>query len=201
MSRGPVLLYNGQEVGEPGVGSEGFGSDDSRTSIFDYWSMPQFTKWVNSHKYDGGRLSDEQKQLRSFYGRLINLLNEPALRDGTFTALNAVNRENTAYGRLPNEQASGHWFYSFMRYDSESGQQFIVAVNLSPTSTLKDIRVHLPPSAFQGEDRKSHVTVLDRLNVPAAVDLRSTVGFVQESGVPIAEMPPLSACYLELKTR
>ena len=75
LSRGPVMLYNGQEVGEPGAGVEGFGSDDARTSIFDYWSMPELVKWVNGHKYDGGKLSNDQKQLRASYGRLLNLLN------------------------------------------------------------------------------------------------------------------------------
>ncbi len=80
LSRGPILLYNGQEVGEPGAGVEGFGGDDSRTSIFDYWSMPELTKWVNDHKYDGGRLSDDQKRLRAGYGRLINLAGEPAVQ-------------------------------------------------------------------------------------------------------------------------
>src|SRR5256714_8301749 len=34
MSRGAIMLYNGQEVGEPGAGAEGFGDNDARTSIF-----------------------------------------------------------------------------------------------------------------------------------------------------------------------
>ena len=51
--RGPVMLYNGQEVGEPAAGAEGFAGDDARTSIFDYWSMPELLKWTNGHKYDG----------------------------------------------------------------------------------------------------------------------------------------------------
>src|SRR5206468_11834183 len=67
LSPGPVMLYNGQEIGEPAAGAEGFGGDDARTSIFDYWSMPEFTKWVNDHHYDGGRLSPEQNSLRAFY--------------------------------------------------------------------------------------------------------------------------------------
>ena len=61
--RGPVMLYNGQEVGEPAAGAEGFGGDDARTSIFDYWSMPELVKWANGHKYDGAKLSEEQEEL------------------------------------------------------------------------------------------------------------------------------------------
>src|SRR4029078_12406122 len=70
LSRGPMMLYNGQEVGEPGAAVEGFGSDESRTSIFHDWSMPEFAKWVNGHKYDGAKLSAEQKEVRGLYGRL-----------------------------------------------------------------------------------------------------------------------------------
>ena len=82
MSRGAVMLYNGQEVGEPAQGAEGFGGDDARTSIFDYWSMPELVKWVNHHRYDGARLSQQQVALRAFYGRLIRLVGEPAFQDG-----------------------------------------------------------------------------------------------------------------------
>jgi glycosidase len=66
MSRGAIMLYSGQEVGEPAAGAEGFGGDDARTSIFDYWSMPEVVKWVNGHQYDGGHLSLDQKALRIF---------------------------------------------------------------------------------------------------------------------------------------
>jgi glycosidase len=211
LSRGPVMLYNGQEVGEPGEGIEGFGSNDARTSIFDYWSMPELVKWVNGHKYDGGKLSDEQKRLRSFYSRLINLVGQPAFRDGICIPLNAVNRDNANYGRLPNEQPSGHWLYGFLRYDPESGQRFMVAVNLNPTTALKDIHIRVPDSVFAGQDRQprnnrgsrtlseSHVQIVDRLNTPALADITSTIGYIQEEGIPIAELPPLTACYLELK--
>jgi glycosidase len=209
LSRGPIMLYNGQEVGEPGDGIEGFGSNDARTSIFDYWSMPEMTKWVNGHKYDGGRLSNEQKQLRDVYGRLINLLNEPAFRDGDFLPLNPLNRDNPKFGRLPSEQPSGHWLYAFLRTDSQTGQKFIVVVNLNPTATLSDVRVQLPASTFGGlataspskggQDRQSPLRVTDRLNSKPLVDLTTTVGFAQDSGIPIAELPPMTACYLEIK--
>jgi glycosidase len=66
--RGPVLLLNGQEVGEPGAGEEGFGGNDGRTTIYDYWAMPEFAKWVNKHRYDGALLSPAQRELRGFYG-------------------------------------------------------------------------------------------------------------------------------------
>src|SRR4029078_6937173 len=93
ISRGAIMLYNGQEVGEPGAGREGFGSDEAGTSIFDYWSMPELVKWVNDHHYDGGRLSQSQNALRDFYGRLIRLVGQPAFRDGEFFPLNPANTD------------------------------------------------------------------------------------------------------------
>ena len=199
LSRGPVMLYNGQEVGEPGEGIEGFGGDDARTSIFDYWSMPEMVRWVNGHKYDGGGLSNEQKQIRESYGRLINLLKEPAFRQGSCIALNPLNRDNPTFGRLPNEQASGHWLYAFLRRDPESGQTFLVLVNLHSSTTLTDVRVQLPSAIFAGRDPKSLVRVIDRLNLKPITDLTSTIDFVQDSGVSIAEIPAMTAACLEFK--
>ncbi|MFZ1219647.1 MAG: alpha-amylase family glycosyl hydrolase, partial [Chthoniobacterales bacterium] len=166
LSRGAIMLYNGQEIGEPAAGAEGFGGDDARTSIFDYWSMPEFTKWVNDHCYDGGRLSPEQKALREFYSRLVNLVGEPAFRDGKFLPLNPANRDNPQFGRLPGEAASGHWLYAFLRYDPAAEQRFLVVANLHPVETLREIRIRFPDDAFRflELDPKSSVNLRDGLS-------------------------------------
>ena len=72
MGRGPLMIYHGQEVGEPAIGAEGFCGDNARTSIFDYTAMPEFAKWVNGGKYDGGRLDPAQRELRAWYANLIH---------------------------------------------------------------------------------------------------------------------------------
>ena len=193
LSRGAIMLYNGQEIGEPAEGSEGFASDDARTSIFDYWSMPEFTKWVNDHRYDGARLSPEQKKLREFYSRLINLVGEPAFSDGKFFPLNPANRDNPAFGRLPGEQASGHWLYAFLRYDPLSEQRFLVVANLHPSLALHDTRVHVPQEA-------RHFLDLSTNPIPKLIDrLSGLVGDIADGAVRIAEIPPLSAGYFEVR--
>lgn len=73
IDKGPVMIYFGQEVGEPGKGEEGFSGEDGRTTMFDYWGVPEHQKWMNGGKFDGGQLSDEQKQLRQFYGDILTL--------------------------------------------------------------------------------------------------------------------------------
>jgi glycosidase len=204
LSRGPVMIYNGQEVGEPGAGVEGFGGEDARTSIFDYWSMPELTKWVNEHKYDGSRLSEDQKRLRAFYTRLMNLLGEPAFRDGIFFPLNAANRDNSNYGRIGSEQPSGHWLYSFLRYDPHTGQRFLILVNLHPATLMDNVKVRIPEEAtkalgWEGVDRSSHLDLIDRMVENDADATGSTISEAVEGGISIGEIPPLTARYFEIK--
>jgi glycosidase len=198
LSRGVIMLYNGQEVGEAGAGAEGFGGDDARTSIFDYWSMPEFVKWVNDHKYDGARLSDEQRELRKFYSRLVNLVGEPAFRDGKFFPLNPANRDNEQFGRLPSEQASGHWLYAFLRYDPLIGQRFLIIANLHPQIALQNVRVLLPSSALQFLDLtgqpSSKLKLIEWLS-EESLEIRVTIAEATNSGISILEIPRLSAFY------
>lgn len=208
LSRGPVMMYHGQEVGEPAVGAEGFGRDDARTTIYDYWSMPEFAKWVNDGKFDGGRLSTEQAELRDFYRRLLAVVDEPAFRDGGFYPLNPDNLDNPDYGRLPGG-VSGHWLYSYLRHDPASGQRMLVVVNLHPEEALRDVRVRLPAPAwrFLGWDAlagSSTVPVVaqDRLGEMGVPDAEITVSpaEMQKDGFPIKELQPLGAAYYELQS-
>jgi len=202
MSRGVIMLYNGQEVGEPGAGAEGFGGDDARTSIFDYWSMPELVKWVNGHRYDCGRLSPDQKALRAFYSRLVNLVGEPAFQDGEFFPLNPANHDNPAFGRLAGDQASGHWLYAFLRYDRSTQQRFLVLANLHPITPMRDVRVLLPASAAQFldliETANSKILLRDRLEPASSSEIRTTVTEALGAGIPVSEIPPLTPLYLEI---
>jgi hypothetical protein len=206
LSRGPAMLYSGQEVGEPALGVEGFGGDDARTSIFDYWSMPELVKWVNGGAFDGGRLSEAQKSLRAFYGRLLKLVAEPAFAAGEFFPLNAVNRDNPHFGRLRGETASGHWLYAFLRYDRASGQRMLVVVNLHRSETLRDVQVRLTPDAVASLDmtagnsiEKRFSAITERLRANDA-PVEATIDPVTRLySVAIAAIPPLTPCVVELR--
>ncbi len=73
MGRGPVMLYFGQEVGEPAAEDAGFGQA-GRTTIFDYWGVPAHQRWMNDGAFDGGALTDAEHSLRDFYIRLMDLV-------------------------------------------------------------------------------------------------------------------------------
>jgi glycosidase len=194
MGRGPVMLYSGQEVGETAAGTEGFGGDDARTTIFDYWSMPEFTKWVNGGKYDGGKLSDEQKALRTWYANLLRATRSAAFTRGEFYGLNHANKENPAFGRVGDEMVSGHWLYAFLRHDPVSRSSFLIVANFHGSETLRGVRVSLPGNAweFLGRTDKTGWTFTDRLE-------SGWSGRSDAEGLSLPDLPPCGAMILEIE--
>ncbi|NVO86675.1 alpha-amylase family glycosyl hydrolase [Hymenobacter terrestris] len=127
LGTGPVMLYFGQDVGEPARASEGFSGEDGRTTIFDYWGVPEHQKWLNGGKFDGGGLSAEQKQLHTFYVRLLTLSGQrEAIRKGRFYEL-----QSTLAAQNPSYNADR--VYAYLRYtDTET---LLVVVNFSPSES------------------------------------------------------------------
>ena len=118
LSSGPVMVYNGQEVGEPANGAEGFGGDDGRSTIFDYWGLPQHQKWMNNGLFDGGKLNAEEKNLRQFYSKLLNLAKQnEAISKGGFYELLQANKNSTGFNNK---------VYAYLRY-TENKQVLVVA--------------------------------------------------------------------------
>ncbi len=111
IDQGPVMIYFGQEVGEPGAGSEGFAGEDGRTTIFDYWGVPDHQKWMNGGKFDGGLLREDQKALRQFYGDILTFAsNNKAITDGAYYDLTNF---NLSQGNIP------HNVHAFARVNDE----------------------------------------------------------------------------------
>ena len=198
ISRGPLLLYSGQEIGEPAHDAEGFGGDDARTTIFDYWSMPELTKWVNGHRYDGAQLSSEQHDLRGFYARLLHLVGEPAFSAGEFFGLNAANCDNPHFGRLPGETASGHWLYAFLRHDAATGQRFFIIANLHRAETMRDVRVRMPAQALEFLALRDEAK--GKFRERLCPEKNHEIEFAASAGeVCIGDVAPLTPYYFELQ--
>ncbi len=126
-SQGPVLVLNGQEVGEPGAGVAGFKGDNGRTSIFDYWRMPSFARWVNDHEYDGGQLDGDEAALRRYYADLLALCQHPSITGSGYWGLRSSNRAGSAPG-------ASDWLYAFARYAPGSGRLLVVVANFRPNA-------------------------------------------------------------------
>ncbi len=131
IDQGPVMIYYGQEVGEPGLGVEGFQGDDGRTTIFDYWGVPEHQKWVNGGKYDGGLLSPEQQQLRQFYSDLLNLARKnPAITQGECIDITQANN-------------AGNFKDKVTAYIRHSGDEKLLIIG-SFNSAEQTVRVKIP---------------------------------------------------------
>ncbi|KQX15590.1 alpha-amylase family glycosyl hydrolase [Flavobacterium sp. Root420] len=131
ISTSPTMIYFGQEVGEAGNENAGFGTR-SRTSIFDYIGVPNHQRWMNEGKFDGGKLSESEKNLRDFYKRLLNFsINSSALM-GSYQEIQSVNRQNNAgYDEL---------LYSYVRWSEN--QKLIVVANFSSEKTSEfDLKI------------------------------------------------------------
>lgn len=182
LGSGPVMLYFGQEVGEPARGSEGFSSEDGRTSIFDYWGVPEHQKWMNGGLFDGGKLSLQQKNLRDFYGRLLNLCaGSEALRKGRFYELQDANNLAKEYDDKK--------LYSFLRFTDK--QRMLVVANFSPTQTYVPT-MKIPAAAWKlmGLDPlREQFTYTDVLN-----------GRISNN-TPRVTLPPMSAVILEIEPK
>jgi glycosidase len=189
MSRASIMLYNGQEIGEPAIGAEGFSGDDGRTSIFDYTAMPEFQKWVNRAKFDGGGLSAEQRELRKWYAGLLQVLKEPAFERGEFFGLNYANQES---------QEFGHWIYAFLRRDAPSGQVFLCVANFHPDQDL-EVKVRFTPEAlaFLGKAGSAAFSWLGRFGESREI-VASGPGMLAD-GLDLGKLPSCGACYYELK--
>lgn len=135
LGRGPLMLYFGQEVGEPGAGVEGFGGDDNRTTIFDYWGVPSHQRWVNKGAFDGAMLNNREKELRTFYKKLMSVrTNSDAITNGEMMEL-PLGAKKTAY--------------AYIRYTAT--QRLLVVVNFDRAITL-DQEIELPSKLLGAKD-------------------------------------------------
>ena len=151
MHTGPVMVYFGQEVGEPGAGDEGFQGEDGRTTIFDYWGVPAHQAWMNEGKFDGGKLTPEQKALRETYKYLLNLCrNERLIAEGAFYDLHYYNRSQNFQGYTNN-------VFAFLRHDQESA--LLIAVNFNKSAS-ENVRIKIPDDALQKFGMKASDVVL-----------------------------------------
>jgi glycosidase len=116
----PVMVYFGQELGERGMDEEGFSGRDGRTTIFDYWTVDSVSRWVHGGRFDDALLTDEERALRAFYVRLLNLCNEePAIREGQFFDL--------TYANLTGCDFNEHRQFAYLRKKDED--LLLIAVN------------------------------------------------------------------------
>ncbi len=135
---GPLMIYSGQEVGVAAEKAEGFQGDDGRTTIFDYWGVPELQAWTNKGTFDGGKLTEKQHELRAFYARLIRVVTgQEAFYEGSFYDLQYVND----HGQSPSYDE--RVLYSFLRYTP--AQRVLAVFNFDRYRSFETfVRIPLP---------------------------------------------------------
>ena len=91
IDRGPVMIYFGQEVGEPGAGNEGYQGDDGRTTIYDYWGVPEHQKWMSGGTFSGESVEPRTEATATDLRRhLESCARNPAISQGEYVDLTRV---------------------------------------------------------------------------------------------------------------
>lgn len=139
ISRGAVMIYNGQELGEKGMDAEGFSGLDGRTTIFDYWSMETVRRWLGDNFTPSeDNLTPDEKKIRQQYAKILHLVNgERAIREGAFFDLMYVNYDSP--GLDPHRQ------FAYLRYCEE--EYVLIVLNFDNVEYNADIKI--PHHAFQ----------------------------------------------------
>jgi hypothetical protein len=163
-SSGPVLSFAGAEVGEVAAGAEGFGGDDGKTTMFDYWSLPLLSLWNHDHAYDGeSALPAASAELRRWYGQLYRVAQDPVFVGDVFAPLEAYNNTSNA-ANYPAE------LFAYARCAAGGRAIGIVVSNFSPddsTTTTGTVRVPADVVTACG------IGVADALTVDVALDYAS----------------------------
>ncbi|MEO0059270.1 MAG: Neopullulanase 2 [Bacteroidota bacterium] len=152
ISTSPTMLYFGQEVGEAGNENAGFGKP-TRTSIFDYIGVPNHQRWMNNGAFDGGQLSQNEKNLRDFYKRLLNFtIKSPAMK-GKFNEIQTINRQTT--------KGYDEGLYSFVRYSDK--EKLVIVSNFSwITSSNFELKIPREVIEYMGITDGTY-TLIDKL--------------------------------------
>ncbi len=181
----PVMIYFGQEVGEPGGANEGFSGNDGRTTIFDYWGVPEHQKWVNDHRYDGGQLSAAQQELRQFYQKLLTLAHENVIAQGNFYDLHPHNREHT--------EGYANQVYAFLRFTEQ--QRWLVVTNLDAQQE-QQFNLKIPAAAQQAMQLPKGTTYA--LRDLLSSDTQLTWSVSDNASIPIT-LAPLQSLVLAIE--
>ncbi len=183
-SAGPIMIYNGQEVGEPAEGASGYSGDDGKTSIFDYGCMPAVQRWYNDGLADGGHSTVAERVLRQDYVQLLRTLTtQPLLENGLYYGLQYANKGNS-------------WDYddrhilSFLRHDKE-GKAVLVVVSMMDRTMTPHVKIPWEAWDAIGLHPERNFLLRDLLSTEYinfsgfdVLDLRNT-----QAGVPIPMQP------------
>jgi glycosidase len=163
MHDGPVMIYFGQEFGEKAQEIEGFNQADDRTTMFDFYRVDTHQRWLNGGKFDGGKLTKEEKAIDSFYSSLLDWINSSeVIQKGKFFDLQYA--QNSTY---PKDKV-----YSYLRY-TEKGRNLIIC---NFDSLNHDFTIEIPALGLEMMGIKSYSFKMLKSFLPPATPAGQVVG-------------------------
>ncbi|MCL6273898.1 alpha-amylase family protein [Muricauda sp. 2012CJ35-5] len=184
LSTSPTMIYFGQEVGEPGAEDAGFGKP-TRTSIFDYIGVPHHQRWSNDKNFDGGQLSEAEKEHRDFYKRLLNFTIGSDALMGEYQEIHFYNKENT--------EGYDHRVLSYARWSTN--EKLVVVSNFDAQKSYA-FDLKLPEDLLQKwEITDGTYKVKDELYG----ELGSTLQIINGTGSVALQLAPLQSYILSIK--
>ncbi len=179
LSRSPTMIYFGQEVGEAGYQKAGFG-DSTRTTIFDYWGVPEHQKWMNDGTFDGGQLTDNQRDLRQFYVNLLRFSATSQALLGEYQEIHTANRQaNKNYDQK---------LFSFVRWNQD--EKLIIVSNFDAEKQY-DLPLVIPVEIIEKwKLDKAEYEVTDQLyqQFSAKMTLKNGVGEIMVKLAPLESL-------------
>ncbi|MEZ0538859.1 alpha-amylase family protein [Fibrella arboris] len=172
---GPMMVYFGQEVGVNPKQAEGFQGDDGRTTIFDYWGVPEFQAWTNGGAFDGRKLTADQKKLRQFYLQLGQLVTgSDAIQTGAFYDLQQ-------YGKPER-------LFSYLRYSAK--QKLLIVCNFDRKETIRT-QLQIPADVWKA------MKVVQKKTYTYRDIFQTKTTFAAGTTVPVT-VPPLGVLVLSI---
>ncbi len=141
--------------------------------------MPEFAKWVNRYAYDGGALSSNHAALRRYYGDLLALCQDPAVRSDGYWGLKYFNR-SSRFPDCPDDM------YTFARFEEGAGRLLLIAGCFRSGGVTGQVRV--PTELIALANLPQNVTVrliLDRGGRRNQVIWQLTTNALAANGLPL----------------
>ncbi len=154
LHHGPVMIYFGQEFGEKANEIEGFNEADDRTSMFDFWRVDTHQRWLNAGKFDGGKLSKEEKEIDAFYVDLMLWIQKSsAIKEGKFFDL-----QYAQSAHYPAQKV-----YSYLRY---TDQEALLILTNFDANHAHEFDIDIPELAYTMMHRNPGKTKISKQYFP-----------------------------------
>ena len=183
ISTSPTMIYFGQELGEPGTEDAGHGKP-SRTSIYDYVGIPSLQRWINDKQFDGAQSTENEKQLRDFYKRLLNFTISSSALVGDYQDIHLYNRKHT--------ENYNDKIFSYVRWSED--EKLIIITNFDSESSY-ELDLKLPKDIIMSWKLKDgNYQLTDQLYKNVSTELRVE----NETGIVHLNLKALESFILKL---